>query len=143
MNRAATPSYRREMHVLAPLVAVFWLSFGVNRGSAAENYVATALKITDDFRADLEELAGWCDERSLVKQAEKTRGWVRPRDPDSAFRCRFYLMKWDLLIRPRAPRPMSPPGTSSSINYDESKPAITMHWHARQLEPGRPLWLSI
>jgi uncharacterized protein DUF1570 len=89
VNRAATASFQyrgqAKVHVLTAIVVVLWLLFGDTRTSVAEDYVATALKVTDDFRADLEELAGWCDERNLAEQAEKTRGWVRPRDPTRLF----------------------------------------------------------
>ncbi len=55
-------------------------SIGVPHTFAAEDYGTTALKLTDEFSSSLDELATWCDERSLVEQANQTRGWVKPRD---------------------------------------------------------------
>lgn len=116
MTRAAIASARnRGQLVLARLAAmavVLWLSSIGSWSEAAEGYTATALKLTDDFRAELEELATWCDERGLIQQAEETRGWVRPRDPTRLF----------VSVLPDAIGPPDPPdGASDDV----------VAWHKR------------
>ncbi len=54
--------------------------FGASQAHG-EDYLATALKLTDEFRGQLEQLADWCDQQGLAEQAVETRNWVRPRDP--------------------------------------------------------------
>ena len=76
---------RTVLFRLAVVAAVLCLSASGSLAVAAEGYTATALKLTDDFRTELEGLAKWCDERGLAEQAEETRGWVRPPDPTRLF----------------------------------------------------------
>lgn len=86
MNRAASANPQRKGLVAsAALAAIAWLLLGTSFAPAAEGYLGTALKLTDDFRTELDELANWCDGRGLTEQAEITRGWVRPRDPTRLF----------------------------------------------------------
>ena len=45
----------------------------------------TARQLTAKYGAELEELASWCEERGLAEQAQKTRTWLRPRDPHKLY----------------------------------------------------------
>ena len=67
------------------MAIILWLSLAVPWATAADGYLGTALKLTDDFRGELEKLAAWCDDRSLTEQAEATRSWIRPSDPTRLF----------------------------------------------------------
>ncbi len=37
------------------------------------------------YAGQLTELAAWCDERGLADEAQKTRAWIRPRDPNKLY----------------------------------------------------------
>ena len=66
MIRVAIADSRRGQAnpwALALVSAILWMSLGVSSVSAAEDFLSTALKLTDDFRAELEKLAAWCDQR--------------------------------------------------------------------------------
>lgn len=62
------------------------------------------------YRGQLEELAKWCDERKLTAQAEKTRCWVRPRDPNKLY----------VAVLPKAVGP---------VRLPEDAPADVVTWH--------------
>lgn len=85
---------------------MLWLFLGAVQVYGAEDYRFRALELTDEFRAELDELAQWCDERGLAEQAEKTRNWVKPRDPT-----RLYVS-----VLPDEMGPPSPPeGASEDV----------------------------
>ena len=51
----------------------------------AEELHQTARELMDRYAAQLKELADWCDERGLAEQAQKTRSWLQPRDPNKLY----------------------------------------------------------
>ena len=111
MSRSATTeSHRRTAAVVRTLVTLavstLWLWIGPPPASAAEDYVAAALKLTADFRAKLEQLADLCHQRGLSEQAAETRGWVRPRDPT-----RLFVSVLPVEVGPPAP----PEGASTEV----------------------------
>ncbi len=79
----AVPKPRKwgNRSALVALAVALWLSVGTADSRGAEDFLPTALKLTDEFRVKLGELAGWCDEKKLAPQATETRNWVKPRDP--------------------------------------------------------------
>jgi hypothetical protein len=56
---------------------------GSNLASAtlqAEDLVAARTELDEKFSAELKELASWCDEQKLTREAAKTRTWQLPRE---------------------------------------------------------------
>ncbi len=98
--------------VWIPAVAALSVVARVQCSSGGEDYLPTALKLTDDFRTELGVLASWCDEKALAPQAAETRNWVKPRDPT-----RLYVS-----VLPDAIGPPSPP---------EGASADLATWHKR------------
>lgn len=47
----------------------------------SESIRRSRARVEEEHRAELEKLAGWCDERGLSAAAERTRKAARPRDP--------------------------------------------------------------
>jgi len=109
-STATTASRRRRTAAFRALVAVvaslFWLSIGPRPVAAAEDYLSAALKLTEDFRANLEQLAALCEQRGLSEQAAQTRGWVKPPDPT-----RLFVSVLPVEIGPPAP----PEGASADV----------------------------
>lgn len=52
---------------------------------AGEELRAQAKQLVDGYAAELRELAAWCDEQKLVPEAERTRTWLAPRDPNKMY----------------------------------------------------------
>jgi hypothetical protein len=55
------------------------------RGLRADDLVRTASEVRSKYASQLDELAKWCDEHGLKEQAQKTRDWIRPRDPNRLY----------------------------------------------------------
>ncbi|MHB8898180.1 MAG: hypothetical protein ACYC6Y_05495 [Thermoguttaceae bacterium] len=79
---APSPSRQRApRRALAGAAILSALFLTPARSGGAEDYLAATLKLTDQYRAELGELAAWCDEKKLGDQGQATRNWVKPRDP--------------------------------------------------------------
>lgn len=52
---------------------------------AADDLDRTAQQLSKRYREQLEELARWCETQGLAEQAQKTRKWLRPQDPDKYY----------------------------------------------------------
>jgi hypothetical protein len=68
--------------------------------------VRVAKGLIERHAADLRDLAAWCDEHKLAAEAEKTRTWLRPRDPN-----RMYVAVLPERIGP----PALPEGTAPDV----------------------------
>ena len=67
-------------------VAAILLALGASASSArADELYETAQKLRAQYAAELAELATWCDERGLAAEAQKTRSWLRARDPNKLY----------------------------------------------------------
>ncbi len=78
----------------------------------AEDLYESARELNAQYRAQLAELAAWCDERGLADEARQTREWGRAQDPN-----RLYVT-----VLPRAVGPPEPaPGASQPV----------VEWHER------------
>ena len=53
--------------------------------AAQSDLLRSARELVGRYSAELGELAAWCDERRLTGEAEKTRRWLRPRDPNKMY----------------------------------------------------------
>ncbi len=51
----------------------------------ADDLDQVAGKLASDYKAELGKLAQWCGQRGLAAQAEKTRCWLRPRNPNKTY----------------------------------------------------------
>ncbi|MBN2022214.1 MAG: hypothetical protein JW809_05425 [Pirellulales bacterium] len=52
---------------------------------AAEDVYPLAARAVADYRAAMEELAAWCDQKGLADEARQTRDWHKPRDPNKVY----------------------------------------------------------
>ena len=51
----------------------------------AEDLSQSARDLAAKYAAQLEVLAGWCDEQGLAEQAQQTRQWLRQHDPNKLY----------------------------------------------------------
>ena len=82
-----TPTCRRSLRStqLTAVVAI-GLAIVLSAASAnADELYQTAQKLRAQYAAELADLATWCDQQGLAAEAQKTRSWLRVRDPNKVY----------------------------------------------------------
>lgn len=51
----------------------------------ADEYDRAGAELSGKYAAELEKLAGWCDQQKLAEQARLTRQWLNPREMDKVY----------------------------------------------------------
>ena len=69
--------------LLKPLIALLVAALGTS--ARGEDLSGAAKDLAAKYRVELGELAGWCDGQGLKEQAEQTRAWFAPRDPNRLY----------------------------------------------------------
>jgi len=58
---------------------------GSHRPARGDELHETARQLVERYANQLGDLADWCDQRGLAEQAEKTRAWLHPKDPNRLY----------------------------------------------------------
>ncbi len=64
------------------MTAIWFAVASVARG---DDVSRAASDLFTKYAAEIEELAAWCDQQGLAKEARRTRAWVRHRDPNKLY----------------------------------------------------------
>jgi hypothetical protein len=105
--------------------------------AGADDLDRSAQLLVKKYRDQLEQLAQWCDGRGLKEQAQKTRKWLRPREP-----VKFYVA----VLPDKVGRPALPEGASDDVaKWDADLAKLQSQYAAacyelsrRAVRSGRP-----
>ncbi len=76
---------RRTMAWWAAWLGAATLLCGASGPVRAEDLLAAVHEQTAKYAGQLADLATWCDQHGLAEQAQKSRSWLTPRDPNQLY----------------------------------------------------------